>query len=214
MRFGFLIFPGVEELDLVGPWEMATMWKAYASGPECVTVSETGGATVCAKGLKIAADCSFAECPALDYLLVPGGLSAIAEARNQKLTDFVADRAKNCRQVLSVCSGALILHAAGLLHGKRATTHWKCLKTLGELQNVTVVQERWVRDGNIWTSAGVSAGIDLALQLIAAESGAEAAAKVQYNAEYFPDSQVFGTVHQGPEGSAYFRKLQPSCKSR
>ena len=86
LRFGFLMYHKYEELDLIGPWEMATMWRDYARGPECVTVSETGGAVLCAKGLKTAADYAFADCPKLDYLLVPGGFAAFDEMKNSKLS--------------------------------------------------------------------------------------------------------------------------------
>lgn len=210
MRFGFLIFPGVEELDLIGPWEMATMWRAYANGPECLTVSETGGSTVCAKGLQIVAAATFESCPELDYLLVPGGFAALEEARNKRLVDFVAEQAKRCRHVMSVCTGVFILHAAGLLDGRRATTHWKCLNALREIPGVTVVEDRFVRDGNVWTSAGVSAGIDLALAFIAAEAGVEAASAVQHNAEYFPAGKVYGAAHKASTSAAYFRHLAPT----
>ncbi|MCV9937207.1 DJ-1/PfpI family protein [Boseaceae bacterium BT-24-1] len=205
--FGFLIYPGVEELDLVGPWEMATMWETYADGPGCVTVSQTGGPTVCAKGLKIAADHSFADCPALDYLLVPGGFAALEEARNPELVDFVAMQARQARHILSVCTGSFILEAAGLLDGRKATTHWKLLPRMREIAGVEAVEERFVRDGNVWTSAGVSAGIDLTLAFIAAVAGEEKASIVQYNAEYYPDGRVYGTAHHAQQGSAYFRGL-------
>lgn len=211
MRFGFLIYPGVEELDLVGPWEMATMWRSYAGGPECLTISETGGPTACAKGLKIAADVDFSGCPPLDYLLVPGGFAAFDEMRNDRLVDFVRAQARSCRHVLSVCTGAFILQAAGLLDGRRATTHWKALERLAALPGVTVVEDRHVRDGTVWTSAGVSAGMDLTLAFIAAEAGTETASVVQHNAEYFPDGRVYGTAHRGEAASAYFRSLEPTA---
>lgn len=205
--FGFLIYPGVEELDLVGPWEMATMWKTYAEGPGCVTVSQSGGPAVCAKGLKIAADHSFADCPKLDYLLVPGGFAALEEAKNPEVVDFVARQAKEGQYMLSVCTGSFILEAAGLLRGRRATTHWKLLPKMREINGVEAVEERFVRDGNVWTSAGVSAGIDLMLAFIAAVAGEEKASIVQYNAEYYPDGRIYGTAHQAQQGSAYFREL-------
>jgi transcriptional regulator GlxA family with amidase domain len=191
-RFGFLMFPKFEELDLVGPWEMATMWRDYAKGPDCLTVSETGGPIWCAKGLKCAADTSFSGCPELDYLLVPGGFSAFDEAHNERLTTFVRERAHKCQHVLSVCTGSFILHAAGLLQGKRATTHWKALDRLRDLKGVTAIEQRWVRDGNVWTSAGVSAGIDLALAFIAEIDGEKAAGSVQKNAEYYPEGRIWG----------------------
>lgn len=205
--FGFLIYPGVEELDLVGPWEMATMWKTYAGGPNCVTVSQAGGPTVCAKGLKIAADHSFADCPRLEYLLVPGGFAALEEAKNPEVVDFVARQAREGEHILSVCTGSFILEAAGLLGGRKATTHWKLLPRMREIDGVEAVEERFVRDGNVWTSAGVSAGIDLTLAFIAAVAGEEKASIVQYNAEYYPDGRIYGTAHHAQQGSAYFREL-------
>ena len=191
-RFGFLMFPKYEELDLIGPWEMATMWRDYAKGPECLTISEHGGPVTCAKGLKSVADVSFADCPRLDYLLVPGGFSAFDEMKNAKLVDFVAARAKAASHVLSVCTGSFILYAAGLLKGRCATTHWKALDQMRQLDGVTVVEQRWVRDGNVWTSAGVSAGMDLALGFIETIDGTKAAASVQKNAEYYPDGRIYG----------------------
>ncbi|MDP6563759.1 MAG: DJ-1/PfpI family protein [Alphaproteobacteria bacterium] len=191
-RFGFLMFPAFEELDLVGPWEMATMWRDYAGGPECLTVSQQGGPVRCAKGLRCAADHDFTGCPELDYLLVPGGLSAFEEMNNPGLVDWLHQRAATCQHVLSVCTGAFILHAAGLLRDRRATTHWLAMERLSTLPGVEAVDQRWLRDGNVWTSAGVSAGIDLLLAFIESIDGAGAAHSVQKNAEYYPDGRIYG----------------------
>src|SRR5512136_2447010 len=179
MNFGFLVFPDVEELDSVGPWELVGMWSTHFEGPAQVLISQNGEAVRCAKGLKVAADCSFETCPALDYLLIPGGQGTRQEVNNPELIAFVQRQATVCRQVLSVCTGAFILQAAGLLPGKKATTHWRSLDRLRQFSEVTVVEERLVRDGNIWTAAGVSAGIDLALALMADQAGAETAGMVQ-----------------------------------
>ncbi|WP_417519573.1 DJ-1/PfpI family protein [Minwuia sp.] len=191
-RFAFLMFHEYEELDLIGPWEMATMWRDYADGPECFTVSENGGAVKCAKGLKTEADHSFADCPDFDYLLIPGGFSAFDEMQNNILIDWVKAKAQSAEHVLSVCTGSFILYAAGLLEGRKATTHWKGLDRMKEFPGVTTVEKRWVRDGNVWSSAGVSAGIDLTLGFIAAIDGDDAAASVQHNAEYYPEGIVYG----------------------
>lgn len=199
-RFGFLMFPAFEELDLIGPWEMATMWRDYSGGPECLTVSQAGGPVTCAKGLKCAADYSFADCPEIDYLLVPGGFSAFDEMKNAVLVDWVRGRGAACRHLLSVCTGSFILQAAGLLDGRQATTHWKAMAQLGALPGVRAVKQRWVRDGNVWTSAGVSAGMDLLLGFIAAIDGAEAAGSVQHNAEYYPDGRVYGDAARAAGG--------------
>jgi len=206
MNFGVLVFNQVEELDFAGPWEMLTMWSKVASGPErCLIVAQTMEPVVCAKGLSINPHASFASCPPLDYLLVPGGQGTRQEVNNQTLLGFVAGQAKGCKAVLSVCTGAFVLHAAGLLSGKKATTHWAHLERLRALEDVTVVEERFVRDGNIWSSAGISAGTDLMLAFIAAVSGEETAGKVQLQSEYYPSSVRYGGCEKHPPAPAYLR---------
>ena len=116
---------------------------------------------------------------------------------NERLVRFVATRAASASHVLSVCTGSSILYAAGLLKGRCATTHWKALDQMRKLDGVTFVEQRWVRDGNVWTSAGVSAGIDLMLGFIETIDGTKAAGNVQKNAEYYPDGRVYGeTTHR------------------
>ncbi|SJZ69609.1 transcriptional regulator, AraC family [Enhydrobacter aerosaccus] len=206
-RFGFLMFPAFGELDLIGPWEMATMWNAYAGGPQCLTVAATAGPIRCAKGLAVSADVGFDDCPSLDYLLIPGGFSAFDAAQDPEVVRFVRERAATARAVLSVCTGAFILAAAGLLRNRTATTHWKALDRLAAMDGITVRQERWVRDGAIWTSAGVSAGIDLLLAFIAAEDGDATAGTVQFNAEYYPEGKTYGDAHRGSQAPTYVRRL-------
>jgi len=206
MNFGFLIFPGLEELDLVGPWEMISLWGKSLQGPEKrMMVAETREAVTCAKGMSLNPHVTFTECPQLDYLLVPGGEGTRQQMNNEVLIRFVSEQAKGCQAVLSVCTGALILHRAGLLAGKRATTHWSALSLLAGLGNVEVRQERFVRDGNVWTAAGISAGIDLALAFIESVAGEEIAGKVQFGAEYYPSGKFYGTLHQSPQAPAYVR---------
>ena len=206
MTFGILIFPQVEELDFVGPWEMVTIWQQVAGGPKCLVVAEQAVPITCAKGLSINPHVSFEDCPPLDYLLVPGGQGTRTEVANTKLVDFVATRGTACKAVLSVCTGSFVLHAAGLLAGKKATTHWGSLERLRALGNVTVIEERFVQDGNVWSSAGVSAGIDLTLAFIAAVAGDESAAKVQFASEYYPSTKRYGTFHNThPSAPAYAR---------
>ena len=206
MAFGILVFPQVEELDFVGPWEMATMWKMVAGGPDCVLVAEQAAPVLCAKGLSVNPQVGFADCPPLDVLLVPGGQGTRTEVHNRVLLDFVARQAQGCRAVLSVCTGAFVLHAAGLLTGRRATTHWGALNRLRALGDVQVVEERFTRDGTVWTAAGVSAGIDLTLACIADAAGAEAAGKVQLAAEYYPSDVRYGTAAAHPQAPAYLRQ--------
>jgi transcriptional regulator GlxA family with amidase domain len=207
MNFGIVVFNQAEELDFAGPWEMLTMWSKLADGPEnCVIVAQTLDSVTCAKGLSINPHVSFADCPALDYLLIPGGQGTRQEVNNRVLTEFVATQARNCKALLSVCTGAFVLHAAGLLSGKKATTHWASLDRLRALGDVEVVEQRFVRDGNIWTSAGVSAGTDLMLAFIASVAGEEAAGRVQFGAEYYPSSIKYGGFENHAQAPAYIKK--------
>lgn len=207
MNFGILVFNQVEELDFVGPWEMLTMWKKVANGPEnCFLVSQSSEPITCSKGLSINPHVSFANCPKLDYLLVPGGQGTRHEVNNEELVAFVANQSKNCKAVLSVCTGAFILHAVGLLSGKKATTHWGSLERLRDLGDVQVVEQRFVHDGNVWSSAGVSAGIDIMLAFIAHVSGDEAAGKVQFQAEYYPSATQYGSFATHAQAPDYIKK--------
>lgn len=209
MNFGFLLFHDLEELDFVGPWEIMNVWRMYANGPECLTVSEKGGEIVCAKGLRLVSGYSFENCPPLDYLLIPGGKGRKQEMHNETLLDFVKQKSKTCKQIASVCTGAFILHNAGLLQNKSATTHWGSLEELRALNNVQVEEKRFVQTGNVWTAAGVSAGIDMALALIAEEAGEEIAGQVQLYAEYYPDRKRYGSAHKSEKAPAYVKeKLQ------
>jgi len=206
MNFGVLVFNEVEELDFVGPWEMLTMWRKVADGPEnCLIVSQSREPIICAKGLSINPHVSFADCPVLDYLLVPGGQGTRQEVNNPVLLEFVANQAKNCKAVLSVCTGSFVLHAAGLLSGKKATTHWGSLGRLRALGDVSVVEQRYVQDGSVWSSAGVSAGTDLMLAFIASVAGEEAAGKVQFGAEYYPSSARYGGFENHAQAPAYIK---------
>ncbi len=210
IRFGVLIFPQAEELDFVGPWEMLTMWSKYADGPKhCLIVAQSAEPVHCAKGMTVVPHVSFETCPPLDYLLVPGGQGTRTEVNNPKLVGFVAQQAAHCKAVLSVCTGSFVLHAAGLLAGRKATTHWGSLKRLRELGDVQVVQERFVRDGNVWSSAGVSAGIDLMLAFIASVASEETAGKVQFYSEYYPSQTRYGGFDKHADAPAYLSAKNP-----
>lgn len=206
MRFGFVAFPQLEELDLVGPWEMIRLWGKIAGGPEeCLIVAEKAGPVTCAKGLLLLPHATFDQAPGFDFLLIPGGMGTRTEVNNQKLLDFVKKQAPSCNALLSVCTGSFILQAAGLLHGKEATTHWASLDRLRAFPEVRVREERFTRDGNIWCSAGVSAGMDMALAFIAATAGEEAAGQVQLAAEYFPEGKSYGQATKLPGAPGYLR---------
>ncbi len=192
---GIVLFDRAEELDWVGPFEVFTMAREASgeSGPakalDVVLVSETGGLVVGAKGLRNEVDFSFATAPALDVLLVPGGIGTRAEMKNPAMLDFLRARAANAEWVTSVCTGSAVLEAAGLAKGRRITTHWGYLPTLREnAGDGTEVLERvrYVRDGNLLTAAGVSAGIDAALWLVGELYGVPHARITQKMMEYDP----------------------------
>ncbi len=206
MRFGFVLFPDLEELDLVGPWEMVALWAEAGQGPDQrLLVAETSDPVHCANGMTLCPQVTLAACPSLDYLLVPGGAGARDGAANEAVVEFLREQAKHCRKVLSVCTGTFLLHRAGLLNGRRATTHWSYLEQLRALPGVEVVEERFVEDGAVWTSSGVSAGIDMTLALIAAVAGDSCAGRVQLGAEYYPSARRYGGVDIHGKAPAYVR---------
>jgi len=205
-RFGIVLFPGVEELDFVGPWEMLRLWSLYADGPpECLLVGPTLAPVDCAKGMQVLPHTDLADCPALDALLVPGGKGTRELVHHAAPLDFVRRQAAGAQVVLSVCTGAFVLHAAGLLAGRSATTYWSLLPALRELGGVRVLEQRFVQDGNVWTSAGVSAGIDMMLAFIADVAGDDTAGKVQLAAEYYPAATRYGAQAEDPRTPAYVR---------
>lgn len=206
MNFGIVIFPQAEELDFVGPWEMVTLWRKVADGPtNCLIVAQSLEPVICAKGLSVNPHVSFENCPQLDYLLVPGGQGTRREVDNPALIRFLSDQAKSCQAVLSVCTGSFLLHAADLLSGRKATTHWASLEQLRALGDVEVVEERMVRDGNVWSSAGISAGMDLMLAFIANMAGEDAAGRVQFAAEYYPSGASYGGYDDHENAPAYIK---------
>jgi transcriptional regulator GlxA family with amidase domain len=186
---GIVLFQDMEELDAIGPYEVF----AYAAGMRedlfrVCTIAERDGPVRCAKGLTIVPSHSFATAPDLDVILVPGGRGSKAEAANPVLTAWVAQQAARCEWVASVCTGARILLAAGPAVGKRITTHWRAVAELREEGKAAAVLDdvRFVRDGNLVTSAGVSAGIDMALWLVGQIADPAFARAVQKGIEYFP----------------------------
>jgi transcriptional regulator GlxA family with amidase domain len=186
-RIGILIFDDVEELDFVGPWEVFTSAAAGRPDDRVVTIARTNEPVRCAKGLRVLPDHGFDDAPALDVLLVPGGQGTRLEVDNPVLIDWIRAVTPGCTWVTSVCTGALLLHEAGAARGRRVTTHWGFVESLRERGDVTVLERlRYVRDGNLVTAAGVSAGIDMALWLVGQLHGAEYARSIQRYIEYEP----------------------------
>ena len=186
---GILVFDGAEELDFVGPWEVFTVAAALGTnGDRVLTIAEEMRPIVCNKNLRVLPDHTFADAPPLDVVLVPGGLGTRREVSNPRLISWLRDVGAKAKWVTSVCTGALLLHEAGLARGKRITTHWSFIQTMRERGDATVVDdERYVQDGNLVTSAGVSAGIDMALWLVGQIQSPEFARSVQRYIEYDPE---------------------------
>ncbi len=185
---GILLFDDVEELDFVGPWEVfsATAQQLFPDD-RVVTIAQQSRPIRCAKGLRVLPDVDFATAPPLDLVLVPGGQGTRREVSNPTLIGWLRDAGQRCQWVTSVCTGALLLHEAGFARGRRVTTHWAFVETLRQRGDVTVLENRrYVRDGNVVTAAGVSAGIDLALWLVGQIHGIDVARKVQRGIEYDP----------------------------
>jgi transcriptional regulator GlxA family with amidase domain len=192
---GIVLFDRAEELDWVGPFEVFTMAREVSGGRgpaaaiRVVLLSEDGGSVTGAKGLRNEVDASFETSPKLDVLLIPGGIGTRTEIENPKMLAFLAEKARECAWVTSVCTGSAVLEAAGLARGKRITTHWAYLPTLRERagEGTTVLENvRYVRDGRLLTAAGVSAGIDMALWLVGELFGVPHARLTQKAMEYDP----------------------------
>ena len=213
MRFAFLAYNNMEELDLMGPWEFIAYLKSVGLVEDCYIVAETLEDLHCAKGLVIRPHYSFSNCPDMDCLLVPGGKGSRTELKNPVFLDFLKTRGQACDHVLSVCTGAFLLAAAGFLEGKAATTYWSMLGALRKFGKIDVREERYVRDGNIWTSAGVSAGMDLTLAFIAEVLGEAAAEEVQFGTEYYPAGNRYGSPHQRESAPGYLTREAGNLKS-
>ena len=192
---GIVLFDQAEELDWVGPFEVFTMAREVAGekGPAArirvVLVSESGGIVTGAKGLRNEVNASFADAPRFDVLLIPGGQGTRAELKNPVMLDFLRKRAPECEWLTSVCTGSAVLQAAGLTKGKRITTHWGYISTLRENargESEVLEKVRYVRDGQLVTAAGVSAGIDMALWLTGEIFGVPHARLTQKVMEYDP----------------------------
>ena len=155
---------------------------------ETVLLAEREGPVRCAKGLRVLPDARFAEAGELDVVLVPGGQGTRREQDNPVMLDFLRKVAPGCQWVTSVCTGSLVLERAGLARGKRITTHWGFIQKLREVasESSVLANVRYVRDGNLVTSAGVSAGIDMALWLVGQMFGVEQARTTQRLMEYDP----------------------------
>jgi transcriptional regulator GlxA family with amidase domain len=192
-HIAIVLFDGVEELDAVGPWEVLAFWtRAFPDdGYAVFSMSADGKPVTCNKGLVINAHHSFDDAPPLEILLHPGGNTRALQADPDYL-DWVRAQRAQTPLLTSVCTGSLVYAAAGLLKGRPATTYWASLDQLRTLDPTIEVREddRWVDDGDVVTASGVSAGIDMALHLVARLAGDERARQVRRGIQYDPQPPV------------------------
>jgi cyclohexyl-isocyanide hydratase len=181
MQIGFVIFPNLTQLDFTGPLEVL----ARLPGASTHLVAKTLQPVASDSALKILPTTTFADCPALDLVCIPGGFGVLQAMEDEETVDFVRRQGAAAKYVTSVCTGAFVLGAAGLLQRKKATTHWAFHQLLPRVGAIPV-KERVVRDGNRFTGGGVTAGIDFALTLMAEIAGPDIAQGVQLSLEYDP----------------------------
>jgi transcriptional regulator GlxA family with amidase domain len=196
-KVGVLVFPEVEVLDFCGPFEVFSVARLVEdrrrqdpSPYEVVLVAEQPGVIVTTGGLKVVADHTFDDCTPLNVLVVPGGWGTRREMMNDRLITWLEEQARQVTTLTSVCTGSLLLGKAGLLDGKRATTHWRVLEEMRKLfPAVKVIDDQHVvEEGDLLTSAGISAGIDMALRVVTRHHGeAIARATARYMEYPFPE---------------------------
>jgi transcriptional regulator GlxA family with amidase domain len=193
ITIGIALFDGAEELDWAGPWEVFGMWASlHPEEAQVISLAESAGEIRCAKGVRVIADHSHDDAPDVDVVVVPGG-----EGTKQLLDDAgFHDRLRTWSDegvlVTSVCTGSLVLAAAGLLDGRPATTHWGAIDKLGRLGAGVEVRpdDRFVDAGTVITAAGVSAGIDMALFVVSKLVSPSRAAEVRRAIQYDPAPPV------------------------
>ena len=200
-QIAIVVYPGFTALDFIGPYEVL---RNLPGAEVRFLWHEPGPITADSGVLVVGATHSFDETPSPDVILIPGGMTTMEHARDRKLLDWVRAAHQRATWTTSVCSGSLILAAAGLLTGRRATSHWIVLSALKAMGATPVGDERIVCEGDIVTAAGVSAGIDLALWLAGQIGGHSRAKAIQLAIEYDP---------QPPFGSGHMSKASASTKA-
>lgn len=192
-RVGILVFPQVEVLDFCGPFEVFSVTRENEASRretpspfEVLIVAETAEPVTTTGGMRVIPDVTIDRCPPLDILVVPGGWGTRSEIKNERLLAWITAQGKTVETLTSVCTGAMLLGQAGLLDGRHATTHWRSLAWMRDSFSTVTVEEKLhvVEDGHVLTSAGISAGIDMALRVVARYHGEEVARATARNMEY------------------------------
>jgi transcriptional regulator GlxA family with amidase domain len=194
MRIAVAVFDAAEELDWAGPWEVLGMWARGwpEDGVEIFTVARTREPLTCAKGLRVLADRTWDELGRIDVLVYPGGRGVLSQLGDRHIRARLREVAAAGTLMTSVCTGSLVYADAGLLDGRAATTHWSALEDLAQLGKDVDVRpdERFVDSGDVITAAGVSAGIDMALHLVARLHSPQRARDVRRHIQYDPEPPV------------------------
>ncbi len=194
MRIGIALFEDAEELDFAGPWEVLAAWATQwpEDGVEVFTVADALEPVRCAKGLRVLADATWETAGRLDVLVYPGGMGTRLQLGDEAIRDRIRGLTRDGTLMTSVCTGSLVYADAGLLDGRPATTHWAQLDLLGSLGRDIDVRgdDRFVDSGEVVTAAGVSAGIDMALHLVARLHSVERARDVRRYIQYDPEPPV------------------------
>jgi transcriptional regulator GlxA family with amidase domain len=191
---GILLFEDVEELDAIGPWEVLSYWcnRFPEDGWAVHTLSRDGGVVHCAKGLDVVARHSFADAPPAEVLIHPGGRGTQPQLTDEDHLAWVREQRAKVPLMASVCTGSMVYAAAGLLTNRPATSYWAALDELAALDPSIEIRpdDRFVDDGDVLTSAGISAGIDMALHIVARFAGADRARTVRRGIQYDPQPPV------------------------
>jgi transcriptional regulator GlxA family with amidase domain len=191
---GIFLFENVEELDAVGPWEVLSYWtlKHPEDDYRVITIADSTTPVTCAKGMRIVPDLALVDPPPLEVLVYPGGRGTRPHLTDETRLDWVRKQRAEVPLMTSVCTGSLVFAAAGILAGRPATTHWGSLEKLAEIDQTIQVRpdDRFVDDGDVVTSSGVSAGIDMALHLVDRLAGRERAREVRRGIQYDPEPPV------------------------
>ncbi len=195
LNVGIVVFPGVEELDFVGPWEVFTMAAKLDAPLNAFTLAWPEKALRCAKGLRIEADYDFSDAPHADLVIVPGGQGVRTIIMDDAFIDTLRDYLAAAKWQASVCTGAALLGQTGFLDGKRATTNHIAMDWVRSMAQKAyfTADERYVRHGSVVTSGGVSAGIDMSLWFVGHLFGHDLAHETQRLMEYYPEPP-YGTT--------------------
>lgn len=206
---GFVIFPNLTQLDFTGPQQVLARLPDSAMHIVALTLEPVPSDS----GLSLMPTHTFADCPPLDLICVPGGYQGVIDAMaNQDLIEFVQRQARTAKYVTSVCTGAFILGAAGLLKGRRATTHWGYAELL-PLVGATHEKRRVVRDGKLITAGGVTSGIDFGLEVVADIAGEAVARSIQLSLEYDPNPP-FASGHPDRAAAQTLAEVAPRYEER